>query len=160
MNILAIDPGTFESGWCLIDTDGYHPLMFDKSDNEYVRQRIWLLNPDIVVIEKLVSYGMRIGTETLETCEWVGRFAQFAEDHGVMRVEYVKRMEEKRCICGTPTANDKMIRDALIERFARHDKKTGKGTKGNPDWFYGFRADVWQAYAVGVTYLMKKGELK
>lgn len=158
MNILAIDPGTYESGWCLVNSLCARPMSFEKSANEDVLQHILELYPSVVVIEKLVSYGMRIGAETLTTAEWVGRFAQFSEDHG-FAVDYVKRMEEKRAICGSPTANDKAIRMALIERFAKHDLKNGKGTKDNPDWFYGFRADVWQAYAVGVTYLMRKGEL-
>lgn len=154
--ILAIDPGTTESGWCKIDvadmSDAHsiRPIDFWKSNNRYVLGKI--SGNDIVVIEKLVSYGNRIGNEVLETCEWVGRFTQRAEDLGIP-VYFVKRIDEKRQICGTPTANDSMIRNALIAEFATHDKKTGKGTKSNPDYFYGFKADVWQAFAVGVTYL-------
>ena len=160
MTILAIDVGTFESGWCLIKSDtSLQPLMFGKDENERVRKLISDWTPEVVVIEKLVSYGRNVGNEVLETCVWVGRLAQYAEDHNIP-VEYIKRLEEKRAICGTPTANDSMIRNALIAQFAKHDLKNGKGTKAKPDFFYGFRADMWQAFAVGITYLMKKGEMK
>ncbi len=49
-------------------------------------------------------------------------------------------------------AKDSNIKQALINRYANHDFRSGKGMKKNPDTFYGVAKDVWQAIAVGVTY--------
>ena len=87
-----------------------------------------------------------------ETCEWIGRFKQIFDGRGIP-YHIVTRKEEKLNICGSPRANDTTIRHALIDRFASHDFRTGKGTKANPDFFYGFRADQWSAYAVATTAL-------
>ncbi|MDP4143205.1 MAG: hypothetical protein Q8936_01805 [Bacillota bacterium] len=161
--ILAIDPGNIESGIVLID-DNLKPIEFGKYVNENVRQElrryIKKYGYDLcIVIEMIDSYGMAVGKEVFETCVWIGRYKEMAEYYN-MNATYIYRKEEKLNLCHSNRANDSNIRRALIDRFAKHDLKNGKGTKKNPDWFYGFAKDVWAAYAVGITYydMYVKGE--
>ena len=149
MKVLAIDPGNRQSAWCMIDGETLKPLSFGKEENQVVLDAVQHLSYDRIVIERVASYGMAVGRDVFETCEWVGRFTQAAR----VPPDYVYRQEEKLHICGDSRAKEANIRRALIDRFAQHDMKNGKGTKKNPDWFYGFSADVWQAYAVAVTYV-------
>ena len=149
MKVLAIDPGNRQSAWCMIDGETLKPLSFGKEENQVVLTAVQHLSYDSIVIERVASYGMAVGRDVFETCEWVGRFTQAAR----VPPDYVYRQEEKLHICGDSRAKDTNIRRALIDRFSQHDLKNGKGTKKNPDWFYGFSADVWQAYAVAVTYV-------
>ena len=149
MKVLAIDPGNRQSAWCMIDVETLRPLFFDKEENQVVLTAVQHIPYDRIVIERVASYGMAVGRDVFETCEWVGRFTQAAR----VPPDYVYRQEEKLHICGDSRAKDTNIRRALIDRFAQHDIKNGKGTKKNPDWFYGFSADVWAAYAVGITYI-------
>ena len=166
MRILAIDPGNIDSGYVLMDEE-YYPLQFGKVDNFHLREIIMeqeTLNglrrgregELITVIEMIASYGMAVGATVFDTCVWIGRFTELAN-----KVEYIYRKEEKMNLCGNPRAKDANIRQALIDRFAQHDFKNGKGTKSSPDWFYGFKSDIWAAYAVGTTYLdkLKRGEI-
>lgn len=149
MKVLAIDPGNEKSAWCMVNTETLKPMAFGKEENQVVLDAVQHLSYDSIVIERVASYGMAVGREVFETCEWVGRFTQAAR----VLPDYVYRREEKLHLCGDSRAKDANIRRALIDRFAKHDLKNGKGTKKNPDWFYGFSADVWAAYAVGITYI-------
>jgi len=155
MKIIAIDPGNVESAYVIIDED-MKPFEFGKVKNEELIPIID--NADIigvqkVAIEMIASYGMPVGAEVFETCLWIGRFIERAKQKRY-EVSKVYRKDVKLNICQDSRAKDANIRQALIDRFGE------VGTKKNPGWFYGFKADIWSAYAVGVTYLdsLKRSE--
>ena len=151
MRVLAIDPGNKESGWVVVDAATHRPLVFGKTDNNELLRAIYGRNLgfDAAIIEMVASYGMAVGAEVFETCVWIGRFMEAIQENDVMP-SLVKRQPVKLHHCHSPKANDANVRQALVDRFAPGETNHGKGSKSNPGWFYGFRADVWQAYALGV----------
>jgi len=159
VKILAIDPGTTESGYCLME--GYKPVKFGKIKNTELLKAIIRgheMDADHVVIEMIASFGNTVGKDVFETCIWIGRFWQATETEMESPVSLIKRGEEKMNLCHSAVAKDANVRQALIDRFAKSSRNYGKGTKKDPDWFYGFSADAWMAYAVGVTWLDKQQE--
>jgi len=150
--LLAIDPGSEQSAWVLIDQASRRPLSFGLEPNLQVLERIneslfdneptyisWV--PDVVAIEWVQSYGMAVGAEVFDTCRWVGRFQQAID---WTDIQLATRLQVKTHHCHSARATDANVRQALIDRFG------GKGTKANPGWFYGFKRDLWAAYAVAV----------
>lgn len=154
--ILAIDPGNVESGWVLIDTETRRPLYFGKDANDAVLRLCYgytpeQIEPEAVAVEMVASYGMSVGKEVFETCVWIGRFSEAMTDGlGDGLPELVYRRDIKLHHCHDSRAKDTNVRQALVDRFAPGQPNHGKGTKAEPGWFYGFRADVWQAYALAV----------
>jgi hypothetical protein len=157
MKILAIDPGNIESGYAIIEMPDFKLLEFGKVKNEELLSMLTLIpyKIDTVAIEMVQCLGMAVGKDVFDTCVWIGRFVQALANDGV---DFVYRKEEKICLCGSLKAKDVNIKQALINRYAKHDFKNGKGVKKNPDTFYGVSKDVWQAIAVGVTYYEKVKE--
>lgn len=156
MVILTIDPGNTESGFCLM-CDNYAPILHGKDENEHLLDTTMYWEYDVLVIEMVASYGMAVGKDVFETCVWIGRFVQEAKRRNIP-VHYIYRKEEKLMLCGSMAAKDANIRQALIDRFAK--TPGGKGTKKEPDFFYGFAADAWMAYCVGVCWVDKQKEAR
>ena len=148
-NVLAIDPGNTYSGYALIDHATRRPLDIGKVPNGELRERLRradLGNSDHIAIEMVASYGMAVGKDVFETCVWIGRYLELTD--GTAHLVY--RRDVKLHHCQSSKAKDANITQALIDRFASGEPNRGKGTKANPGWFYGFRADIWQAYALAV----------
>lgn len=152
--ILAVDPGCLESAYVLMEFKDMKPVEFGKVDNSLLLGKIiYEFNFTDLAIEMVDSYGMAVGKEVFETVFWIGRFWEAASRSANCRnLTKIYRKDEKLNLCGSMQAKDSNVRQALIDRFAQHDFKNGKGKKDNPDWFFGFKADIWQAYAIGVTY--------
>ena len=153
MRILAIDPGNTESGYALIDGSNCLPLSVGKITNYQLRNQITngeFGNVDQVSIEMIASYGMAVGKEVFETCVWIGRFLELIENRFDVDVDLVYRRDVKLHHCHTSKAKDSNITQALIDRFASSVRNHGKGSKAEPGWFYGFKADIWAAYALAV----------
>lgn len=149
MNILAIDPGTTQSGWCLFD--GSRVVDSGVLPNSELLEALKSVRTDRLAIEMIASYGMPVGKEVFETCVWIGRFKQVWRNPEA--VELVYRKDVKLHLCGTTKAKDPNVRQALIDLFpaAGGGKVPQIGTKGQPGPLYGVSSHAWPALAVAVT---------
>jgi hypothetical protein len=148
--LLAIDPGNEKSAYCFINKETYQPIEFGILPNKELRELILDYPTEIdMAIEMVASYGMAVGSTIFETCLWIGRFIECYKRNNVKEPKKVYRKDVKLHICNSPRAKDSNIRQALIDRFGE------VGTKAEKGFFYGFKSDIWSAYAVGVFYLDK-----
>ena len=152
MRILAIDPGTIQSGYVL-----YSPgqtVFGETVPNERVFQVIESTAPDVIAVEMIASYGMPVGREVFETCVWIGRYVQYCLEHGKPFPRFVYRKDVKMALCQSPRAKDANVWQALVDRFG------GPGTKQLPVFLYGIRSHARAALAVAVvTEMQLTGEL-
>ena len=85
------------------------------------------------------------------TCVWIGRFIEQLSCCCDI-VQTLPRQTVKAHLCQSVRAKDSNVRQALVDRFAPGETNYGKGTKKAPGFFYGFSADIWQSFALAVTY--------
>lgn len=150
--IFAIDPGFKESAYVISNTN-LKPKEFGKINNFELLQMISttvFTNSDIFAVEMVSSYGLPVGQEVFDTCFWIGRFWEACRIDNI-RHRFFRKKDICINLCGTVRAKDKDIINALYERFAYGENNYGKGNKKSPGHFYGFKDDIWQAYAVAVT---------
>ncbi|MFO0253402.1 MAG: hypothetical protein ACK52V_04730 [Betaproteobacteria bacterium] len=145
MTILAIDPGTTESGYAVF---GYGRVLSSgvMGNDELIGMlreptAFRALGVDRIAVEMIASYGMAVGREVFETCVWIGRFIEAWKGQH----ELVYRQRVKLHLCQSPRAKDANIRQALIDRLGP------QGTKKQPGPTYGVKSHAWAALAVAVT---------
>jgi hypothetical protein len=145
--ILALDPGTTESGVVLYQ--GGRVVESGVHSNEDVRRIIQVTPASLLAVEMIASYGMPVGKEVFETCVWIGRFLEAWQntwgDETRAPTRLVYRKDVKLHLCGTTKAKDPNVRQALL------DKLGPQGTKKAPGPTYGVSKHAWAALAVAVT---------
>jgi hypothetical protein len=144
-SLLAIDPGTRESGFVVFDGRrvaqagvlANEAMLLAVSDGRGLH-----VAPDALAIEKIEAMGMAVGAEVFETVHWSGRFMQaWAHPDQVQRIT---RRQVKLGLCGSMRAKDPSIRQALIDMLG------SCGTKKRPGATYGVHSHAWSALAVAV----------
>lgn len=141
-SILAIDPGTLESGWVMLIDGNVSESGVCKNEDMLETVKCWR---GALAIEMIASYGMPVGREVFETCVWIGRFVQAYRWPD--RAEMIYRRDVKLHLCGTPKAKDGNIRQALIDLIGP------QGVKKSPGPTYGVKSHAWAALAVAATAL-------
>lgn len=137
--ILAIDPGTTQSGYVL--WDGTAIAAYGKIDNCELFQ-LAISSVSLVLIEMVQCMGQSIGSEVLETCVLIGRLTQYFESLGLPVVR-VFRGTVKHWHAPVLHAGDKHVRQSLISKYG------AKGTKKSPGVTYGLSGtDIWAAFAL------------
>jgi len=157
MRIVAIDPGTEESGWIEIVAP-MKIVNFGYDRNEELKYHVFdpdqpAWTPDHLAIEEMKYYGSNyhVGKSVFDTCIWIGRFIE------IFNCPYtlLGRKQVAAHITGTAKANDSGVRHALLDRFpATGGGKTPEvGTKSQPGPLYGIKGDIWSALAIGLTFI-------
>ncbi|WP_242421714.1 hypothetical protein [Achromobacter xylosoxidans] len=145
--ILALDPGTDKTGWCLLLGD--RVIGSGVEPNDQMLAKVLARGATTLAVEMIASYGMPVGREVFETCVWIGRFVQAWGG----AVEMVYRKDVKMHLCGTAKAKDGNVRQAILDLYPR----TGGGatpqvgTKGRPGPLYGVSTHAWAALGVAIT---------
>ena len=146
--ILALDPGTTQTGWVLYDNTVRESGVALNADMLELVKRATV---DTLAIEMIASYGMAVGREVFETCVWIGRFQQAWHNPDAVRLVY--RKDVKLHLCGSPRAKDPNVRQALLDLFPRTGggKVPQIGTKAQPGPLYGVSSHAWPALGVAIT---------
>lgn len=157
--VLAIDPGTDESGWCayLNGEVLQAGVMANVELLQYVQRDHFQINGYRLAIEMVASYGMPVGREVFETVRWIGRLQQAWYEPE--NVELVYRKDVKLHLCGDLRAKDSNIRQALLDRFPSTGggRTPQVGTKAKPGPLHGVSSHAWSALAVAVYSTDRRG---
>jgi hypothetical protein len=159
MNILALDPGTVQTGYCVVSND-MRVIDHGILNNQYILPLVRDSQADNLAIEMIASYGMPVGKEVFETCVWIGRFIQSWREPDQAMIVY--RKDVKMHLCGSTKAKDGNIRQAIIDLYpATGGGATPQiGTKGSPGPLYGVSSHVWPALGVALVAHNRVGRIK
>jgi hypothetical protein len=163
MNVLAIDPGTRQSGWAVMDaTEAV--LAAGKTDNGWLLDCIAVgcisrsdgteVPFDHLVIEVMDRIFGPSDAVVIETLIWTGRFLErAASSERIARKVVLTRLFGK-----VVRKADAAVHRLIVDRYAERagdplgGRSAAVGTVRAPGPLYGVKADAWQAIAVGLAW--------
>lgn len=150
MTILAFDPGPDTSGVVYYDTEARRVLSASGDmPNLLALAAVRLTGAeahpvDAIACESIEAMYAHVGKETVRTIRFTGRIEEAGEQAG-KPVCLLSPQEVKRRVCGTASAKDPAVRQALIDMLGE------PGTKNNKGPTHGVSKHAWRALAVAVA---------
>jgi len=145
--IIGIDPGPERSAAVALDERGI-PVWGGVDDNAILLGKLKVVPPNVVIaIERVVCYGMPVGSSVLDMCVWIGRFIEAAQCPG-RTIHQIPQSQVRSALCHSSRAKDSNIRQALIDRYGGEQ---AIGKKAAPGPLHGITGHMWSALAVAVT---------
>lgn len=157
MITLNIDPANKQTAYVLVASRDHKILEKGILPNDDFIKLADTLYYEVMNIEIVANMGLS-GVSLYDTAEMVGILCYIATKRGATLNRF-KRHSVKKClgvrrkyklngVWQKVPNSDSQIRATLIEKYG------DVGTKNNPGYFYGFKADIWQAMAIYETYLL------
>ncbi len=147
MRIAALDPGSGESGLVVFETAPFGILRHEHRLNPKLVHEPPIA--DVLAVEWIEERGVRLAESVTETIMWatvlIWQWGFWNRHHRVCRSRV------KRTLLGVTSGTDKLIREALIERFG------DPGSAKAPGLLHGFVSHEWAALAAGVTWCEQQG---
>ena len=152
MIILAIDPGTTQSAWVLLDGSRILGAAIEDNAEVLALLRAWHspasdVSPlSAVAIERIEPrYGLRMGWETIQTCELVGALTEAARP---LPVALLRRSAILPHLgVAARGSADPGVRAALMDRWGGVQSVR----KGGP--LAGIKTHLWAALSVAVSFV-------
>jgi len=158
MIVLAIDPGPETSGVVWFDTESRRVI---EADGEalnweclkYFRGNASAPHDDkdaarVFACECIEAMYAHVGKETVRTIRFCGAIEEAVVSRG-QSIAMLSPQEVKKRVCGTASAKDPAVRQALIDLLGP------VGTKKNPGPCFGVSKHAWRALAVAVAATIK-----
>ena len=152
-NMLAIDPGTYKSGFVLVDCGTRKVIDHGILRNDEMLCLILdcELAVEHFVIEMIACFGMPVGKDVFETVYWIGRFDQVIYDMQNGTALRITRHEVKRHLCHQITGiTDSILWQRLVDLYGP-GKDVAVGHKNSPGPLYGIKSHARSALAVACT---------
>ena len=142
MIVLGIDPGPTVSGVVWFDLERQAVI---KANGEMPNAELLEIvragdSFDMLAMEVIKAMYAHVGESTVLTIRFMGRIEEAVEHHGKPSV-CMSPQEIKKEVCGTASAKDPAVRQAIIDRLG------DKGTKAEPGPTYGVSKHAWRALA-------------
>lgn len=146
MIILAIDPGPTTSGVVYFDTDDQRVTEANGAmHNDYALSLFRSpVTADLYACESIEALYAHVGKETVNTIRYCGRIQEAVEGRGG-GIAMISPADVKKAVCGTSSAKDPAVRQALLDLLGP------VGTKANKGPCYGVSKHAWRALAVAVA---------